>query len=96
MHHNENHDHQHEHKHDHGNHQDHHHDHKNDMAFDEKMSRLLDHWISHNADHARSYRDWAAKAKENSMDDVAALLEESAELTLAISKKFEDAMDKIS
>ncbi|MDM8517265.1 hypothetical protein QUF76_13775 [Desulfobacterales bacterium HSG16] len=58
------------------------------------MSKVLDHWIAHNADHAIYYRDWTAKVKKNSMGAVVALLEESDELTLRISKKFEDAMDR--
>ena len=55
------------------------------------MIKLLEHWVKHNDDHADTYRDWAAKAKDDHMDQVALLLEEAAEMTLKISEKFQDA-----
>jgi hypothetical protein len=72
----------------------HHHDHeiKSALSFDEKMIKLLEHWIKHNEDHARTYRDWAQKAKEKKKNEAAKLLEDAAELTLLINKKFESAM----
>ncbi|MEJ2656854.1 MAG: hypothetical protein P8012_06610 [Desulfobacterales bacterium] len=78
----------------------HHHNHeiKSTLSFDEKMIKLLEHWIKHNEDHAQTYRDWAQKAKEKNNNEVAQLLEDSAEMTLMISKKFESAiksMDKV-
>ena len=71
----------------------HHHDHDvpSTLSFDEKMIKLLEHWIKHNEDHAQTYRDWADKAKEKNMDKAGALLEDAAEMTLMISKKFEEA-----
>ena len=72
----------------------HHHGHeiKSALSFDEKMIKLLEHWIRHNEDHVRTYRDWAQKAKEKNMKEVAQLLEDVAEMTLLINKKFESAM----
>ena len=72
----------------------HHHDHdvKSTLSFDEKMIKLLEHWINHNEDHARTYSDWARKAKEKNKNEAARLLEDAAEMTLLISKKFESAM----
>ena len=75
----------------------HHHNHRHDhevqstLTFDEKMIKLLEHWIKHNDDHAATYRDWAQKAKEKDMDEAGSLLEDAAEMTLEISKKFEEA-----
>jgi len=71
----------------------HHHDHeiKADLSFDEKMIKLLEHWIKHNDDHAQTYRDWAQKAKGKNKKKAALLLEDAAEMTLLISKKFEAA-----
>ena len=72
----------------------HHHGHetKSALSFDEKMIKLLEHWIKHNEDHARTYRDWAQKAKEKNKNDAAQLLEDAAEMTLLVNKKFESAM----
>ena len=75
----------------------HHHDHeiKSALSFDEKMIKLFDHWIKHNEDHAQTYRDWAQKAKEKSKNEAAQLLEEAAEMTVLINKKFESAVELI-
>ena len=72
----------------------HHHDHEiqNTLSFDEKMIKLLEHWIKHNEDHAQTYRDWAQKAKEKNKSKAAVMLEDAAEMTLSISKKFELAI----
>jgi hypothetical protein len=74
-------------------HHHHHHDHEiqSTLTFDEKMIKLLQHWIKHNDDHAETYRDWAQKAKEKNMPKAGSLLEDAAEMTLMISKKFEEA-----
>jgi hypothetical protein len=72
----------------------HHHDHEMQsvLSFDEKMIKLLKHWINHNDDHAQTYRDWAQKAKEKNKSKAALMLEDAAEMTLSISKKFESAI----
>ena len=54
--------------------------------------RLLSHWIEHNGDHALNYRNWAEKAKTNGKGQAAGLLEEAAELSLAVNEKFEAAL----
>jgi hypothetical protein len=72
----------------------HHHDHDSpdEMPFDEKLVKLLSHWIKHNQDHALNYRNWAEKAKTNGNDPTAGLLEEAAEMSLTINEKFEAAL----
>ena len=72
----------------------HHHDHDSheEMPFDDKLLKLLSHWIKHNEDHALNYRNWAEKAKINGNGQVAELLEEAAEMSLTINEKFETAL----
>ncbi len=76
--------------------EDHHHHHDHDshgeLPFDEKIVKMLSHWIKHNEDHASNYRNWAEKAKANGKDDAGVLLEEAAEMSLAINDKFEAAL----
>jgi hypothetical protein len=73
----------------------HHHHHHNDshgeLSFDEKIEKMLSHWIKHNEDHASNYRNWAEKAKANGKDKAGILLEEAADMSLAINEKFEAA-----
>ena len=68
----------------------HHHDHDShgELSFDEKIEKMLSHWIKHNEDHASNYRNWAEKAKANGKDDAGVLLEAAAEMSLAINEKF--------
>lgn len=91
------HSHHHDHDHDHG-HAHHHHDndHGQGMGFEEKLLKILDHWIKHNLDHADTYKDWAARAREASMPEVAELLEEAANMNFTMNEVFEKAKDKAS
>jgi hypothetical protein len=97
--HNHKHDHDHEHQHDHHHghehqHDHHHHEHgqehksKTTMSDKDKLAKLLDHWVSHNNDHAANYSQWSGKAEELGLEQVARLLKDAADLTYAISDKF--------
>ena len=72
----------------------HHHDHDShdEISFDEKLLKILRHWIKHNEDHALNYRNWAEKAKANGRGNAADLLETAADMSLAINEKFEAAL----
>ena len=65
---------------------DHHHRHDHEshdkISFDEKLKKLLRHWIKHNEDHALNYRNWAEKAKANGYGPTAGLLEEAADMSV--------------
>ena len=62
------------------------------LSFDEKLSKLLKHWLKHNESHAEAYRNWAIKAKENEMPEAGALIEDAADMTRLINAKFEKAI----
>jgi len=75
-------------------HNNHHHDHAHshdEMTIDKKLAKLLEHWIKHNSDHANTYRQWADRANENNLPEIGGLLEEVAEITIAMNEKFEAA-----
>ena len=75
----------------HNHHHDHHHESQTAMSFEEKLVKLFEHWVKHNNDHAGTYREWAKRAKENDMAQICALLEDAADITLSLNKKFEEA-----
>lgn len=81
------HDHNHNHNHDH----DHHHHGGTEMTFEEKIIKLLEHWISHNEDHAKTYQDWADQAETHHLTEAAALIKDAAAMNLAVNDKFEQA-----
>lgn len=85
----------------HHHHEDHHHHHSNDkpssrtLTTEEKLATLLDHWVQHNHDHAKTYRDWGSRAQAEKLDEVAHLLEEAARMTDKISAVFNTAADAL-
>lgn len=76
---------------DHHHHHDHAHESGGGMSLEEKLERLLAHWIDHNGDHANTYRDWAAQAEDHDLAKVGEQLRKAAELTEEISRQFEAA-----
>lgn len=84
------------HHHDHGNDHGHHHEEApSALSFEEKMAKLIDHWLQHNTDHAKSYREWAEKARDHQLEGVGEILEDIAASTLAMNRKFEEIGEKI-
>lgn len=75
---------------------DHYHPHDHDshgeMPFNEKLLKLLNHWIRHNEEHALNYRNWAEKAKANDRKEAAALLGEAADISLTVNERFQKAL----
>ena len=65
------------------------------MPFPQKASRLLDHWIHHNDEHAQNYKNWAAEFRKHDMPAVAVLLESAAELTSQINLTLQQAAQQI-
>ena len=76
---------------------DHNHNHEtnSNLTFNEKLVKLLEHWIKHNDDHAANYRDWSKKTKEKGMNDVGLILEDVVSMTESINNKFEKALELI-
>jgi hypothetical protein len=85
-----------DHHHDHHHHHEHDHQHAHDslsaVPFDEKLVKIIRHWIKHNEDHASNYRNWAENAKANGKQETAELLEAAAEMSLAVNEKFQAAL----
>jgi hypothetical protein len=86
-----NHEHGHHHDHEHGHH---HHSHEapSELTVEEKLGKLLDHWIKHNEDHAETYVTWAKRANEKGLSNIANQLQEAADKTRSISENFEAAL----
>ena len=80
--------HPHTHVHSHG----HSHDEPSHLSFEEKLIKLLAHWIKHNVDHADTYTEWAEKSKASHLETVAGLLAEAAQISRSVNAKFEAAL----
>jgi cobalt/nickel transport system ATP-binding protein len=57
----------------------------------EKLEHLLGHWAEHNIEHARSYAEWAEKAKALGKTDLAAVLARISDETKAMDSLFRQA-----
>ncbi|PIP36087.1 MAG: hypothetical protein COS92_04900 [Desulfobacterales bacterium CG07_land_8_20_14_0_80_52_14] len=73
---------------------DHTHEHytPNAQSFEEKLIRLLEHWIRHNEDHVKTYREWADQARNHHLHEAASRIEESAVMAEAVTKKLEQTL----
>ena len=75
---------------------DHHHHHSHDqnseMSMEEKLAKLLSHWLQHNEEHAKSYEQWAQRAASHGFTEVGALIEKAAEKTRAVDEDFKAAL----
>ncbi len=77
-----------------------HHDHggaseQDSLSEREKLEKLLDHWIKHNNDHIKTYREWSEKAGAENLQDVATLLEEACVVTGTLNELFKRAIEKL-
>jgi len=76
----------------------HHHSHdesQSELPFEEKLKKILDHWIKHNEDHAQNYKKWAEDAKTKGLTEAGELLIEAADMSLRINEKFEQALSQV-
>lgn len=53
-----------------------------------KLRKMVEHWISHNEDHARSYRAWASRARKAGRREPGEILEEVASRTVEQNERF--------
>lgn len=58
----------------------------------EKLRKMTEHWISHNEEHARSYRQWADRAREAGQEQPGRILDEIAAGTLEQNKRLEQVL----
>jgi len=60
-----------------------------------KLGKLLDYWIKHNEEHAKTYLEWSKKADDQGLKDVVRLLEEASELTMSTNQLFKRALERL-
>lgn len=84
--------------HDHDHHHDHHHHHDHDstpLSLKEQLATLIAHWVDHNESHKGNYLVWAERAREGGFSEAAALIEEIAGMTDAVTAKLKQAEEKV-
>lgn len=88
--------HHHDHGHEHGHGHEHHHHSSHDdgqaeMPMAEKLQKMVSHWLRHNADHSETYRQWAGRARQAGLFEVADILESVAKESQSINSDLEKA-----
>ena len=80
--------------HDHHSHHHHgkHHHGQEKVSDQEKLVKMMEHWIHHNQDHVNSYCEWAKRARDMGWEEVARILETVADQATLQNKKFEQAL----
>lgn len=61
----------------------------------EKLRRMIEHWIDHNVEHARSYNQWAEKADALGQVEAAELIRQAALETEALNTQFERVLNAL-
>jgi len=61
----------------------------------DKLRILLPHWIEHNEEHAESFREWAGKAREMGLEEVARRIEEAARHVAACNEALTAALEAL-
>jgi len=61
------------------------------MNMARKLEKMVAHWLKHNADHAQTYRQWAERARQADLLDVAEILETVASESQAINGDLQKA-----
>lgn len=57
----------------------------------EKLKHLLDHWLEHNEEHAKTYLEWAKKAKAAGNQELMEMLNKIAGNTKKVEVLFKKA-----
>ncbi len=83
----------HDRQHEHGDYEAHTHEHEPEKGRGAvpgivKLRKMVEHWISHNEEHARSYRLWASRAREAGCEEPGEILEEIASEIVEQNEKF--------
>jgi molecular chaperone GrpE (heat shock protein) len=60
-----------------------------------KLRALLPHWIEHNEEHAASFREWAARAREHGQEDVAEAIAQAAQRMEDVNAALERALQAL-
>jgi len=69
-----------------------HHHHNQSHSTSERIEKIITHWIKHNDDHIKNYKDWADKASLENLSEVSVILNEVAEMSHEINNKLNKAL----
>lgn len=61
----------------------------------EKIKKLIEHWAEHNIEHAKTYYEWAEKAKASGNNKLYEILLEISDMTKKMDHLFQKAKDLV-
>lgn len=84
----------HSHGHDYG--YSHDHEKPHELSFEEKLEKLLVHWIEHNKNHADTFFTWAQRAQEKDLNKIAEDIKKAGDLSSVVTKHLKNTLKKFS
>jgi ferritin len=85
------HDHSHDSKHTHA----HSHSHADEMSLEEKLEKLVAHWIDHNDSHKETFLTWAQRAQEHGLDGVAQKINQAGTLSEQVTLLLKQTLSEL-
>jgi hypothetical protein len=61
----------------------------------DKLAHLIEHWMEHNAEHEKTYLDWAGRAEKAGKPALAEVLRQIAAETRSLERLLEKARDEV-
>jgi hypothetical protein len=61
----------------------------------EKLKKMTQYWISHNEEHARSYRLWAGRARDAGYEKPGEILEQIASEVVRLNERLMEVIQTI-
>jgi len=91
------HDHDHDHPHDHTHHHTHSHDQgrADGMSLEQKLEKLVTHWIDHNDSHKQTFFTWAERAEDEGLTGAADKIKKAGELSEQVTSLLKDALKSL-
>lgn len=64
-------------------------------SFEEKLEKLLTHWIHHNESHITSYLDWAKQVEQNQLPQIADEITKAAKESESVNNSLKKALNTL-
>ncbi len=74
----------------------HRHSYSDQLTLEQKLEKLVTHWIDHNNSHKETFHTWAARAKEEGLVGVAEKIQEAAALSDQVTALLKQAQTELT
>ncbi len=72
------------------------HSHADQLTLEQKLEKLVSHWIDHNDSHKETFHTWAARAENKGLTVVAKKIEEAATVSDQVTALLKQALTELT